>query len=124
MNTETYKTKLAEELALLKGELESVGQINPSNKADWEAKQADDIEADPADDLELGDKMEEYENNTAVLKQLEIKYNKVKDALERIDAGTFGVCSICGSAIEDARLEANPSANTCIAHKEQENGIR
>ncbi len=36
------------------------------------------------------------------------------DALDRIDAGTYGTCVVCGSPIETERLTALPEAQTCI----------
>ncbi len=38
----------------------------------------------------------------------------VEDALERLDAGTYGTCVSCGQPIAPARLEAIPWAGTCI----------
>ncbi len=38
----------------------------------------------------------------------------VDEALERLDAGTFGACTRCGRPIAPARLEALPWAATCI----------
>jgi DnaK suppressor protein len=38
----------------------------------------------------------------------------VHAALERLDAGTYGMCLACGRPIPDARLEALPSATTCV----------
>jgi RNA polymerase-binding transcription factor DksA len=38
---------------------------------------------------------------------------RVNAALERIDAGRYGLCEECGEAIEQARLEAVPYAITC-----------
>src|SRR5664279_3275906 len=32
--------------------------------------------------------------------------NKIKDALERIDNGEFGICEECGDDISEARLKA------------------
>lgn len=118
MNTGHFEQKLKEELTLLEKELKSVGHKNPDNPADWEASPAK-VDAYPADDSELSDSIEEFEGNTAVLKQLEIRYNEVKGALERIESGTYGICKISGEPIEVERLEANPAAETCIAHKEQ-----
>ena len=60
--------------------------------------------------------METFENNTAVLKQLEIKLNDVKNALSKIENGTYGVCEVCGKNIEADRLEADSSAKTCKVH--------
>ena len=47
----------------------------------------------------------------------------LNEALERIDAGSFGVCRLCGGMIGRARLEAVPTATQCIECKsQQENG--
>lgn len=35
-------------------------------------------------------------------------------ALERMRAGTYGICSRCGRPIAPARLEARPAADLCI----------
>lgn len=39
---------------------------------------------------------------------------EIDAALERIRAGSYGVCSDCGVAIADARLNAYPTARRCI----------
>jgi DnaK suppressor protein len=39
---------------------------------------------------------------------------EVERALEKIDAGTYGVCDGCGEPIADARLEALPWAALCV----------
>src|ERR1700679_1335793 len=36
-------------------------------------------------------------------------------ALERLEAGTYGLCEVCGKPIGAARLEAMPAARLCIA---------
>ncbi|MCX6716369.1 MAG: TraR/DksA C4-type zinc finger protein [Candidatus Taylorbacteria bacterium] len=111
-DTEFFKVKLDEELKTLEEELKTVGRINPSNPADWEAVPSN-VDIDSADENELADKIEFYEDNSAILKQLEIQYNNVKKALAKISDGKYGICEVCGEAIEKARLEANPSAKTC-----------
>jgi DnaK suppressor protein len=40
----------------------------------------------------------------------------VDDALTKLDEGTYGKCEVCGEPIAEARLEAMPSARTCITH--------
>ena len=65
------------------------------------------------DDNEKADSFEAYEENTAILKQLEIRFNNLKDALEKIKNGTYGVCEKCGEKIEKDRLNASSSARTC-----------
>lgn len=42
---------------------------------------------------------------------------KIQQALERLEAGTFGTCTSCGRAIGAARLRARPVTDLCIACK-------
>ncbi|MEJ2191932.1 MAG: RNA polymerase-binding protein DksA [Nitrospirota bacterium] len=46
--------------------------------------------------------------------------NKIEEALERIEKGTFGICDVCGEEIEIARLQARPVATLCIDCKEEQ----
>ena len=43
---------------------------------------------------------------------------QVEAALARLDAGTYGVCVVCGEQIPAARLEVRPEAARCIADQE------
>lgn len=110
-----FKDKLLAEKATLEEELKSVGRINPNNPGDWEAT-VDDSDIDSADENEVADKIEEYEEHSAILKQLEKQYNEVKKALDRIEKGTFGICEVDNKPIEKGRLEANTSATICAKH--------
>ena len=110
-----FKGKLEDERKLLEEELKSVGRKNPSNSKDWEAKPAE-YEVITEDENELADSQEEFEANTAILKQLEIRYNEVLAALKRISEGTYGICEVSEEPIEEERLIANPAARTCTAH--------
>ena len=69
-----------------------------------------------ADPNERADAIEEYETNVGVLKEIEVRYNDVKDALAKIEKGAFGTCEISGEIIEEDRLIANPAARTCKKH--------
>lgn len=116
------KARLTEELAKVEAELATVGRKNPDNPADWQpTPPAEDAAATEPD--ELADKIEDFEQNTAILKQLEIQAAGIKLALERIEKGTYGTCEISGEPIEEDRLEANPSARTCKAHMGEESSL-
>jgi RNA polymerase-binding transcription factor DksA len=39
----------------------------------------------------------------------------VNRAVDRLAAGSYGVCTRCGNEIGEARLDALPAAETCIA---------
>ena len=40
----------------------------------------------------------------------------VERALERLDAGSYGLCDSCGTPIDDAVLAEMPQARSCSAH--------
>jgi len=44
---------------------------------------------------------------------------QVRDALKRIDSGTYGRCVVDGGPIEPKRLEAAPWAPYCLKHQTQ-----
>ena len=110
----TYSTTLAEEKVRLETELQTLGRRNPSNQNDWEALPPEgERESDPNAAADL---IEGYEENTAILKDLEARYNDVLAALARIESGTYGICTVGGEEIEEERLSADAAAKTCVAH--------
>ncbi len=54
---------------------------------------------------------------TTLLGRLEetelVELQRVIDALDRIDNGTWGICVVCGGKIPAARLRALPEADRC-----------
>lgn len=40
--------------------------------------------------------------------------SKMRDAIQRIDNGTYGICTSCGGDISDKRLTARPVTTLCI----------
>ena len=46
--------------------------------------------------------------------------DKIQKALEKLEAGTFGVCDDCGERISAKRLEARPETTLCIRCKEDQ----
>jgi DnaK suppressor protein len=67
------------------------------------------------------------QRNLAVSGDLQQELQDVEHALERIDAGTYGKCEVCGEPINIERLEARPAATLCIRHQrereQQEHGV-
>ncbi len=115
IDTKHFKEKLEEELAVLTGELSKIARINPSNPNDWEPIPAN-MDTLEADKNEVADRIEGFEKNTALVKELEIRFNNVKEALKKIEDGKYGICEDTGEQIPVARLEANPAAKTCAEH--------
>lgn len=116
MDTAKYKKRLEAEKTKLVNELKTVGRINPDNPRDWEPVPGGNSGTLKADRNEAADKIEQFEENSAILKELETRYNNVLLALKKIEDGTFGICEISGKRIEEDRLEANPAARTCKKH--------
>jgi DnaK suppressor protein len=38
----------------------------------------------------------------------------IQEALRRLDAGTYGVCIVCGGAVAAGRLFVSPESGTCV----------
>jgi DnaK suppressor protein len=64
----------------------------------------------------------EIENQMRIrLRNREALYlKKIDEALERIQAGVFGLCGDCEEPIEMKRLEARPTTTHCVSCKETE----
>lgn len=50
----------------------------------------------------------------ALVRQLRLHLDEIDAATARLDAGTYGICERCGTAIAADRLEARPVARLCI----------
>lgn len=110
-----YRDLLEKEVKDLEAQLGTLGRKNPDEAGDWETvKKNGDTEE--ADELDVAENIEQFENNNAVLENLETKLHQVNHALDRMSEGKYGKCEVCENDIEDDRLDANPSATTCIAH--------
>ena len=67
-------------------------------------------DASVADEV-ASEQFTEAEQDSAILQQ-------VRDALTRVDAGTFGTCIVDGGPIEEQRLDAVPWAWYCLKHEQ------
>jgi len=69
---------------------------------------------------EEADEAAELEKRLALEERLGESLNEVEHALQKYEAGTYGLCDSCGRAIEQARLEAIPQASLCMKCKAQQ----
>lgn len=46
------------------------------------------------------------------------EYNRIIQALQMMEEGTYGVCEDCGNPISEKRLKSYPNATRCIACQE------
>jgi len=114
MKKEHFRKKLEAEKAELEQRMPSVAQKNLAVPDDWEISPVENTRA--SDPVDRADAITLRENDVAVLNALEARYDLILEALRRIDLGTFGKCEVCGELIAEERLEANPSATTCVVH--------
>ena len=109
MNVQAYKD------ALLKKRLEILGAggIKP-------------LQASMENNTRQGDMADQASGNNEVHIQLKLKQTDAKilqaieEALQRVEAGTYGLCRDCGQPIADARLDAIPWTRVCISCKEKQ----
>jgi len=60
------------------------------------------------------DKSFEREILFGLIESQEAAIRDIDKALRRIKDGTFGICSVCGKAINKKRLKAKPSSELCL----------
>jgi RNA polymerase-binding protein DksA len=97
------QARLNRELKQLRGEMKSAGEGregSPFGKREEEATEAF-----------------ELEKSLALEKRAKDVLAEVEHALKKYEAGTYGVCDLCGQAIQLARLEALPQASLCLECK-------
>jgi DnaK suppressor protein len=106
MNVEEYRRRLLEIEARLAG--------RSTRERDLARDQVIDTAADAGDasvsDESRSEDFTEAELDATVLQQ-------VRDALRRIEDGTFGRCVVDGGPIEPKRLEAVPWTPYCLKHQ-------
>jgi len=68
---------------------------------------------------EGADEASELEKRLALEERLGEALNEVEHALQKYEAGTYGLCDSCGQPIEKGRLEAIPQASLCLSCKAQ-----
>lgn len=108
MNTEHFKHLLeAKERELLS----EIANLQEDARATGEAEVRD-----PTDDATVSRGASESLEEGAIASDT---LTQVRDALKRIENGTYGKCVTCGKQIPEARLEAVPWALYCVEHQEK-----
>jgi DnaK suppressor protein len=82
-------------------------------------QRVDSIKANVAGGLEADSKeqamqLENREVEDALANEAQDELAMIRSALQRIDSGTFGICTACGTEIDRRRLSAQPYAGKCI----------
>ena len=111
MTDTAHITRLAEERQTTVNRLEGLrrefGQVVEASV---------DSNADDEHDPEGATIAYERSQVAALIDQAEQHLVEIDAAEGRIADGTYGKCVVCGRPIPDERLEARPTAKTCIDH--------
>jgi len=114
---EALRGALEAERDTLEEELAGHGRVL-NDAGDWEGASIgfDGEEADPND---AADQIEELVTNVPLVAELEERHTDVKEALEKMEEGVYGICEVGNEMIPLERLRANPAARTCLKHTDE-----
>jgi RNA polymerase-binding transcription factor DksA len=110
MDNTAARTRLDEERRRLE-ETRVAAQDLVSGSTEGETQELASYDQHLADE---GTETFERERDLSVLQRVEAQLGEIDAALARIEAGTYGVCELCGKPIGDERLEAMPAARYCL----------
>jgi|SRR3989344_5715070 len=114
INLGYFKEILEKEKTKLINQLKRFARKSDRNN-DWVPKPTE-SNIQEAEGGERSNVIQTMETDLGVEKELEKSLNDVDRALNRIQDGTYGLCEKEGEPMSEERLEANPSAKTCIKH--------
>ena len=77
-----------------------------------------------SDSKERAKQLEDSEVVDALGNEARGELSKISLALRRMDAGEYGLCTSCGLAIDNKRIEVYPYASECIDCATMEEQIR
>ncbi|WP_166805833.1 TraR/DksA C4-type zinc finger protein [Jeotgalibacillus sp. R-1-5s-1] len=112
MITDKQKQYLKNELLTRKKEIIEQNE-KPKDNTNTELSNYDNHPADNATDLF------EREKDLALEEHTQKELDDINHALKAMDEGTYGICAVSGEEIPYERLEAIPTALTCVEHAEQ-----
>lgn len=107
------RSQLEEERKRLSEELEQLKSGGNSSEERREGSPFGKREEEASDALDM-------EKRVAVEKRLKDQLAEIEHALHKFTEGTYGLCDICGRAIDPERLEALPKASVCMSCKTQQ----
>lgn len=112
--------EVAEARAELMGEvLRLRGEIS-SSEASLAGLMRDSGDGAGDDEADTGTKNITREHEMALTANAREMLSQTERALERLDAGTYGLCENCGEPIGKARMQAFPRATLCVACKQKQ----
>lgn len=118
IDTTSFHTQLLAERARIITDLEPIARLDEA-AGEWTAV-PDIEELKEGDDNNEADGIEEWNERRATVAALDVTFRNITRALQKISAGTFGICEIAGEIIEPERLAFLPTARTCTVHMDVE----
>lgn len=76
--------------------------------------QGDQVKDDGMDTYDIASDARDREISNILNDRERDKLAQIDDALNRVDAGEYGICEECGSEIGDGRLAALPFTRLCV----------
>lgn len=111
MDLSTVKARLEEMLRELDSSTSTLQGENANDSS--ELSHFDQHPADTASEIDDGNR------EAVILAHADDQRTQVKEALERIEAGTYGTCIDCGKQLSDERLDARPEAARCVEDQQK-----
>lgn len=106
----------ARELTELRAELESeLARLDKTMDSSREAARPVALDQTSVGRVSRMDELQNQQMSKDLHSRNESRRAQIMDALERMDAGTYGGCARCGEPIPYGRLLVFPEARTCAA---------
>jgi DnaK suppressor protein len=112
--------ELDEVRAELKAEAVGLREEIRQAEAQIAARLGDSVAEAGDDEADASSKLFEREHELAITRNTRELLEQTEHALDRIEAGTYGVCESCGKPIGKARLLAFPRATLCVECKQRQ----
>jgi RNA polymerase-binding transcription factor DksA len=118
MDMETARSRLLAERERLEATLAAARSMGEGGSVD--GTELSHVGQHPA---EYASDVADRQTAMALASTVDSDLRRVDAALGRVEEHAYGRCEVCGTAIEDERLEVTPTARTCIEHRDEESRL-
>ncbi|NSW91368.1 MAG: TraR/DksA C4-type zinc finger protein [Firmicutes bacterium] len=116
VNIEHIKQKLLQHGQNIENAIKTMNENRTADQEPNYPTELSNYDNHPAD---IGTELYMVELNNALMVHQEHLLEEVRNALKKIDEGTYGICEICGENIDEERLEVIPYARLCLECEEE-----